>query len=306
MLDARGRLLGAALGLVTVHTAPRHPALDALHQYLDSWRGVEDGRRRGRPWRLPRLLCKTSRGGIGNLWAKEVSMQIYSHRLGVIRVALRLAIIVPFVGCVVVPASQVQTSREMVSPLALGEGRKVAVLFSSDFSPQTSRALGDDMVKCIRAAVRNDLPGVTVASQEEFFAAVFPGLTPQHVLLRADTMPVLVARREIRERIDRAGIDYLVMVGGRIESRSEIIGLGPAPVVMGGWDKHAKMNATLFDLRHGHAVGSGGAEARGSVFFFAPFLIPLGGGVDPDEPTCRALGAEVVRMLRGTPDGERR
>ena len=40
MLDARGRLLRAALGFATRRTAPRHPALDALQQYLDSWRGV--------------------------------------------------------------------------------------------------------------------------------------------------------------------------------------------------------------------------------------------------------------------------
>ena len=40
MLDARGRLLRAALGFVALRNAPRHPALDALHQYLDSWRGL--------------------------------------------------------------------------------------------------------------------------------------------------------------------------------------------------------------------------------------------------------------------------
>jgi hypothetical protein len=39
-LDARGRLLRAGLGFVTQRTAPRRPALDALHQYLDSWHGV--------------------------------------------------------------------------------------------------------------------------------------------------------------------------------------------------------------------------------------------------------------------------
>jgi hypothetical protein len=38
--DARGRLFHAALGLVTLRTAPRHPALDVLHGHLDSWRGV--------------------------------------------------------------------------------------------------------------------------------------------------------------------------------------------------------------------------------------------------------------------------
>ena len=218
--------------------------------------------------------------------------------------ALTLAVILPLVGCVVVPASQVQTSSEM-PPLTLGEGRKIAVLFSSDFSPQASRALGEDMVKCIRAAVRDDMPGVTVVSQEEFFTAVFPGLTSQQVLLRADTIPVLVARPDLRRRIDQARIDYLVMVGGQLttDRKSWILWVPPfvGPVVWGGWDKNARMHATFFDLRHGGAVGSGGAEASGSGFFVAPLLIPVGGGVDPDAPTCRALGAEVVRLLGGAP-----
>jgi hypothetical protein len=40
VLDARGRLLRAALGFVTLRAAPRHSALETLHDYLDSWRGV--------------------------------------------------------------------------------------------------------------------------------------------------------------------------------------------------------------------------------------------------------------------------
>src|SRR4051794_4210693 len=80
-------------------------------------------------------------------------------------------------GCAVVPASRVDTQREISSPVALGEGRKIAVLFSPDFSPQTSRSLGEKMVDCIRTAVRDDMPGVTVMSQEHFFAAAFPGLS---------------------------------------------------------------------------------------------------------------------------------
>jgi hypothetical protein len=42
VLDARGRLLLAALGFASLHAAPRHPALAALHGWLDSWRGIGD------------------------------------------------------------------------------------------------------------------------------------------------------------------------------------------------------------------------------------------------------------------------
>ena len=40
MLDQRGRLLGTALGFVTLRGALHHPALATLHGWLDSWRGV--------------------------------------------------------------------------------------------------------------------------------------------------------------------------------------------------------------------------------------------------------------------------
>jgi hypothetical protein len=42
VLDVRGRLLLAALGFVTLPAAPHHAALYALHDWLDSWRGVGD------------------------------------------------------------------------------------------------------------------------------------------------------------------------------------------------------------------------------------------------------------------------
>jgi hypothetical protein len=40
VLDQRGRLLRAALGFVTLRTAPADPALHELRSWLDSWRGI--------------------------------------------------------------------------------------------------------------------------------------------------------------------------------------------------------------------------------------------------------------------------
>lgn len=211
-----------------------------------------------------------------------------------------LVLLLPLLGgCVVVPASHVTTSRSLSDTAVIGAGGTIAVLFSSDFAPETRRGLGEDMVSCVRDAVRDGVPGVVVASHEQFFQTVFPGLDREHVLLRADTLPALVSRPDLRQRIDDARIDYLVLVGARAEGEAFAGGLAPAPLAVGGWDKRVRMTATLFDLRNGAAVGSGTAEASGSVFFIAPLLIPLGGGVDPEGPACKALGAELVRVLRG-------
>jgi hypothetical protein len=42
VLDARGRLLHAALRFASVRAAPQLPALAALHGWFDRWRGVGD------------------------------------------------------------------------------------------------------------------------------------------------------------------------------------------------------------------------------------------------------------------------
>jgi hypothetical protein len=214
------------------------------------------------------------------------------------RVGLIVAV-VALAGCVVVPATKVKTSREVLAPVALAEGRKVAVVFSADFSPETTMKLGSDMIECIRKAVRDTAPGFALVSPADFYGAVFPGLVPQQVLIRADTIPALLARPEIRERIDRAGIGHLVLVGGLIERAGFLTGGGA--VLVGGWHKDANLRAVIFDLRHGAQVGSSGARAQGSGYWVAPLFIPLGGGVDPGAPSCEALGAEVVGVLQDSP-----
>jgi hypothetical protein len=40
VLDQRGRLLVTALGFAGLRRAPSHPALHALHRWLDSWPGI--------------------------------------------------------------------------------------------------------------------------------------------------------------------------------------------------------------------------------------------------------------------------
>jgi len=42
VLDQRGRFLIAALGFAGLRSTPSHPALHALHRWLDTWRGIGD------------------------------------------------------------------------------------------------------------------------------------------------------------------------------------------------------------------------------------------------------------------------
>ncbi len=201
-------------------------------------------------------------------------------------------------GCVMVPAS-VKTSRSEVGPLRLGEDRKIAVLFSTDFSPEAPGWLGEDMTECIGRALQKALPGGSVVRQKEFYEAVFPGLAPKQVLLRADTLPMLVAQPEIRQRLEQLGLHYLILVGADVRSDANVVLSSRGAVAM--WDERVKMTTVLFELGQAQAVGSVTAEAAGKGVGIALLMvIPLGGGTDAIRPSCKALGAEVVRLIRGT------
>ena len=224
---------------------------------------------------------------------------------GRLRAGFVLALAALLTGCVM-PAS-VKTSTSEVTPLRLEEERKVAVLFSSDFSPETPGGLGEDMTECIGRALQKVLPRGSVVREEKFYEVVFPGLTPRQVLLRADTLPTLVARPEIRQRLDQLGLHYLILVGADLRGRLTWE-YGPLFGAVGKkWDERVKMTAVLFELAQAQAVGSATAEAAGKggrVFYL---LIPFPGiGMDAIRPSCEALGSEVVRMIRGAPEHEGR
>jgi hypothetical protein len=54
-------------------------------------------------------------------------------------------------------------------------------------------------------------------------------------------------------------------------------------------------------------VGSATAEAAGKgAGALLLFVIPLGGGTDAIRPSCKALGAEVVQMIRGASERDGR
>jgi hypothetical protein len=225
-------------------------------------------------------------------------------RLYVIDARVILVLATLLAGCVMVPAG-VQTSRSEVGPLRLSEERKIAVLFSTDFSPETAGWLGEDMAECIGRALQKALPGGSVIQQKEFYGAVFPGLTPKQVLLRTDTLPMLVARPEIKQHLEQLGLHYLILVGARVRGDAELgLSSGGAAMV---WDQGVKMTGMLFELGQAQIVGSVTAEAAGKGAGVALlFVIPLGGGTDGIRPSCKALGAEVVQMIRGASERDGR
>jgi len=228
--------------------------------------------------------------------------QTSSGRFRLLRCIAGLLPVLGLAGCVLVrvPAKPVTSTSGDVEP---SDVMALSVIFSSDFSPGTPETLGREMIECVRRGLGKEAPQVRLVSHEEFHRVVFPGLKPAEVLLRADTLPVLLARPEIRQRINQLGLTHLLLVGGLTERAGTrpvgVVGYGGGFVV-GGQREQTRLSATLFELSRGAEVTRVTAAAAGEVVAVAIFpfpLIPLGGGTDPETPSCEALGAEVGQVV---------
>jgi hypothetical protein len=77
--------------------------------------------------------------------------------------------------------------------------RSVAVLFTRDFSPETPKSLGEEVVECVTHGLLKTAPDVRIVAEQQFDRTIF-GLKPGEILLRKDTIRILLARPDIRQR----------------------------------------------------------------------------------------------------------
>jgi hypothetical protein len=117
--------------------------------------------------------------------------------------------------------------------------------------------------------------------------------------MRSDTLPLLVSEPEIRDRIDRLKLRYLVLIGGETEEHSAAGGM-PYIVVGAGWDKKVELRAQVFELERGTAVGAVESQAKSGGFAGLIFIIPIGwASFDAEGAACKALGGELLRVIGG-------
>jgi hypothetical protein len=203
-------------------------------------------------------------------------------------------------GCMVIPAkAKVAQSGDMQAP----SGRiALTVLFSLDFSPETPKSLGAEMVECITRGLTDAAPEVRLVPEVEFYRAVF-GVRPGEVLLRADTIGTLLARPDIRQRIGESGLTHLILVGGATHHHSPGRIEAPQLAIGGHSTRSTQLTASIFELASGAEVGGVRASAEGAqgggIFVF----VPLGWVSATESSSCDALGAEVARAIHGKPAG---
>lgn len=201
-------------------------------------------------------------------------------------------------GCIVIPLPAEVNVAQSGDVQAPSSGIALSVLFARDFSTETSRSLGEEMVECVTHGLAKAAPEVRLVSEEEFHRAVF-GVKPGEVFLQADTIATLLARPDIVQRVRESGLTHFILVAGATKTY---------PVRPGESMRSTRLTAAIFELASGR-VGEVLASAAGSQGG-----VVVGGGPGgailivwfrlTESASCEALGAEVARAISGGPRDE--
>jgi hypothetical protein len=213
-------------------------------------------------------------------------------------------------GCIV-PTS-VKPESERTGDVRRSPGALAAsVVFSRDFSPEASNSLGQEMVACVTEGLTAAVPEVRLVSSAEFHRALF-AVEPGGVLLRADTLPILLAQPETMRRASEIGLTHLIMVGGHTWQTSEPVpGLGGAGGGGNAGTRATRLTASIFELARAvdapaPVVSAGAAGGRFVAAGVYPLPFVVAGIPATESAACQALGAEVARVMRGALDDDRR
>lgn len=205
-------------------------------------------------------------------------------------------------GCIVIPAKA--TVAQTGNVQAPSGGIALSVLFSPDFSPETPKGLGGEMVECITRGLATAAPEVRLVPEEEFYRAVF-GVKPGEVPLQADTIGALLARPDIRQRVGESGLTHLILVGGETRHHSgKNTGFNPYLGGAGSSTRHTELFAHIFELASSAEVANVQANAEGAQGAAIIVIFPLGWVSTTELSACHALGAQVTQSIHGKPREE--
>lgn len=186
----------------------------------------------------------------------------------------------------------------MASQRSLG----VTVLVARD-DDTTTRRLGVEMVQCITRGVSETTSDIRIVPTRQFYQSLF-NLEPEEVLLTRATLPGLLSRSDIQQRAGDAGLTHLVLVSGAtVQDGDPSVGGIPPFFLLGAMDasRKTRLTASIVDLSNTDRVSGIEVTADGRVKALMVYPIVVAWGHKTESSSCKALGDEVVRALRGVP-----
>jgi hypothetical protein len=165
-------------------------------------------------------------------------------------------------------------------------------------------ALGDELLACLAERMLEVAPEISVVPQRAIRDALFPLLEPATQPASVEAFAALLARPDVRERLARRGLRYLVAFAGRTDKPAPGGGILCGAGYGGGgclgfaWqDETTSLDAALWQLGNGTAVQREQARSEGTSLWPA-FILPIPIPARTRAAACRDLGARIASAIR--------
>lgn len=214
---------------------------------------------------------------------------------GPARLATGLLLATLVSGCI---TSRVEESKDAATGIESHES--VVVLAASYHKGNKTEP---DFIDCINDNLDDGKDGLNVYPTAKFLDELFPWFEPRTMPTGVDSLPELLARPGVAERITRQGVRYLVWVDGSTEETSGGGGMSCAASTVGGgcfglvwWEDDGSYEARVWDLRNIRAAGAVSADVHGTSMVPA-IVLPVPLIARTQTAACKGLSQELREFI---------
>lgn len=198
-------------------------------------------------------------------------------------------------GCV---TSRVEQTKNAATGISADES--VVILPTSYHSGNRTE---DVFLRCVSEELAGGRSGIRVQERSTFVDAMFPWFEPRTMPQQVESLPDLLAKPGVAERIGQQGVRYLVWVNGNTEETAGGGGLSCAASTVGGgcfglvwWENQGSYEASVWDIREGVAAGRVTTDTHGTSMVPA-IVIPVPLIARTKTAACKDLARELRQFI---------
>jgi len=198
-------------------------------------------------------------------------------------------------GCM---TTRVEESKNAKTGIAAGE--RVVIIEASYHNGNETE---DEFVDCISKAVQKGRNGLAVYPDEEFIDAMFPWFEPRTMPQGPESLPDLLERPGVSERMRESGVRYIVWLKGDTERSSSGGSLSCAVAPGGGgcfglawWENDSSYQAVVWDVRDSKSAGEVSATVKGTSVIPA-VIVPVPLIARTQAAACKGLARELRQFI---------
>lgn len=161
-----------------------------------------------------------------------------------------------------------------------------------------------DIESCLTASIQENSPEIAIISQRSIRDSLYPLMEPATAPKTEETFAELLQRDDVRDRLAKQGLDYLLAFSGatsRAEWSGGILcgaGYGGGGCLGFAWQhENTALNAALWRLRNGGIVQRNQASVQGTSLVPA-FGLPIPILAQTKSNACSELGRQVSTTIR--------